>query len=434
MAAAAAPAPARLSAAGEAALKAEFGKSYDGVRLLSTVQHQIVEHFAQKGRGWTDVRDLLLVSKHFPERSERVWEKLLKNDIGISEEAEVERFLLWMHSRQMGSTAAVGHANDQVKRALDVLDSHGFTVSANMKVDMEAALSLGEAGSEKEQCCNALAVHILYLGRAPDNGEETWWTEWWTEQFQRLGGRVGGKVEITKSPTYQKAHAKSPESVMTLERALKREDRFNEWSIQTVDALNTCGLPKAAAMLMKVLAQATRLANGSWPRKKIYLYGYFFEEYTGIGLPADYATRSAFNAMASVPAPSMERMMAEGGPPSALGSAISLGDYSKLGASASQAGDSMLSIKDLAEVIKASIQESMSSAGGGGGSGAASDAGSSSAGERKGACMYCHRNYCPMRSGGAPCQAAKKAAEMLRASQKPPSSKKKQEEEKRDSE
>ena len=204
MAAAAAPAPARLSAAGEAALKAEFGKSYDGVRLLSTVQHQIVEHFAQKGRGWTDVRDLLIVSKHFPERSERVWEKLLKNDIGISEEAEVERFLLWMHSRQMGSTAAVGHANDQVKRALDVLDSHGFTVSANMKVDMEAALSLGEAGSEKEQCCNALAVHILYLGRAPDNGEETWWTE----QFQRLGGRVGGKVEITKSPTYQKAHAK----------------------------------------------------------------------------------------------------------------------------------------------------------------------------------------------------------------------------------
>ena len=172
----------------------------------------------------TDVKDMLLVNKNFPERSERIWERLLKNDMGIASEAEVECFLLWLHSRQLGSSAAVGHANDQVKRALDVLDSHGFAISQDMKQDMEAALARGEAGSEKEQCCNALCVHILYLGRAPESVEETWWNE----QFQRLGGRVGGKVEITKSPTYQKAHAKSPESVMTLERALKKEERFNE--------------------------------------------------------------------------------------------------------------------------------------------------------------------------------------------------------------
>ena len=71
-----------------------------------------------------------------------------KDDIGVEEDSEVERFLLWLHSRQMGTTAAVGHANDQVKRALDVLDSHGFSVSADMKSDMEAALALGEACSE----------------------------------------------------------------------------------------------------------------------------------------------------------------------------------------------------------------------------------------------------------------------------------------------
>ena len=225
---------------------------------------------------------------------------------------------------------------------------------------------------------------------------------------------MGGKVEITKSPTYQKAHAKSPESVMTLERALKREDRFNEWSIQTVDALNTCGLPKAAAMLMRVLAQATRLANGNWPRKKIYLYGYFFEEFTGVGLPADYATRSAFNAMASVPAPSMERMVGEGGPPSALGSAMSLSDYSRLGGSASQAGESAVSMKELAEVIRVSIQEGLSSRGGRGASEVSDSSGAQGGG--KGTCMYCRRKNCLMRSGGPPCREAKKAAEMLKAS------------------
>ena len=396
MSAPAAAAPARLSAAGEAALKAEFGKSYDGVRLRGALQAQIVEHFAKLGRGLTDVKDLLQISKNFPERSEKIWVKLLQSDIGIAEEAEVECFLLWLHSRQLGTTAAVGHANDQVKRALDVLDSHGHTVSQDLKNDIELALSLGEAGGEKEQCCNALAVHILYLGRAPDNGEETWWTE----QYQRLGGRVGGKVEITKSPTYQKAHAKSPESVMTLERALKREDRFNEWSIQTVDALNTCGLPKAAAMLMRVLAQATRLANGNWPRKKIYLYGYFFEEFTGVGLPADYATRSAFNAMASVPAPSMERMVGEGGPPSTMGSAMSLSNYSRLGGSASQAGDSSVSMKDLAEIIRVSIQEEGLASRGGGGGSEGSEASGTSGGGNRGTCMYCRRKNCAMRNGG----------------------------------
>ena len=90
--------------------------------------------------------------------------------------------------------------------------------------------------------------------------------------------------------------------MLTLERALMKEDRFTEWSVQTVDALlNACGLPKASSMLMKVLAQANRMAGGSWLRKRVYLFGYFFEEFTGLGLPEEYATRSAFNAMAITP-------------------------------------------------------------------------------------------------------------------------------------
>ena len=65
-------------------------------------------------------------------------------------------------------------------------------------------------------------MHLLYLGRAPDATEELWWQD----QYNRLGGRVGGKVEITKSPTYQKVHHKTSETVLTLERALKKEERF----------------------------------------------------------------------------------------------------------------------------------------------------------------------------------------------------------------
>ena len=131
--------------------------------------------------------------------------------------------------------------------------------------------------------------------------------------------------------------------------------------------------------------------------------------------------------MASVPAPSMERMIGEGGGASAVGSAVSLSEYSRLGGSASQAGESSLSMKELADVIKLSIRQGLASRGEGGGS-AGSDAGSPSGGGKKGTCMYCHRKNCPMRQGGGPCREAKQAAELLRATQKDSSGQKKAEE------
>ena len=50
---------------------------------------------------------------------------------------------------------------------------------------------------------------------------------------------------------------------------------------------------------MKVLSLAMKQSSGSWARRKVYLYGYFFEEHTGLGLPVDMAYQSALNAMAN---------------------------------------------------------------------------------------------------------------------------------------
>ena len=58
-----AAAPQPLDAAGKAALTAEFGKTYDGLRLLDDMQSAIVAHFAAKGEGLTDVKSILSVSK-----------------------------------------------------------------------------------------------------------------------------------------------------------------------------------------------------------------------------------------------------------------------------------------------------------------------------------------------------------------------------------
>ena len=417
-----ATAPKPLDAAGKAALTAEFGKTYDGMRLLDDMQSAVVAHFAAKGEGLTDVKSILAVSKANPAGTEQLWEALLVTDLGIKSAADIKRFMLWLHARDRGGAGAgLGlYANDQTRRALDVLDSHGLAISRDIKADLENALAAGEAGTEREQCCNALAVHILYLGRAPDASEEAWWAD----QYNRLGGRVGGKVEITKSPTYQKAHAKSPQSVLTLERALMKEDRFTEWSVQTVDALNACGLPKASSMLMKVLAQANRMAGGSWLRKRVYLFGYFFEEFTGLGLPEEYATRSAFNAMAMAPPPAFEKNLSEAAASEAaltLGSSR-LSDYERLGGSVSLAGSSAgFDMRELASLIKTSIEQGLAplkelGSGGGGGKGGS-----------YGGCLYCRKPDCPMLQGGEPCKEARHAADLLRVKRKAAFEKKKAE-------
>ena len=92
----------------------------------------------------------------------------------------------------LGGGGAI-HGNAQAKRALDVLDSSGLAVTAELRAELEAALIKGEAGTEKEQCCCALSVFILYLGRAPADEED----EWWMTQYNALGGREGGLIDIT---------------------------------------------------------------------------------------------------------------------------------------------------------------------------------------------------------------------------------------------
>ena len=48
------------------------------------------------------------VSKTQPERTEKYWEKLLVDDIKLSSMADIERFLIWLHARHLGSGGGAG--------------------------------------------------------------------------------------------------------------------------------------------------------------------------------------------------------------------------------------------------------------------------------------------------------------------------------------
>ena len=137
---------------------------------------------------------------------------------------------------------------------------------------------------------------------------------------------------------------------------------------------------KAAARLMKVLSLAMKQSSGSWARRKVYLYGYFFEEHTGLGLPVDMAYQSAINAMA-VPAvvEKLTELPGDAAAGSTAGSLASWSGYSALGGSVSEAGGSSagsaFDMKALATVMEESIRKAVEAGmaagkeGGGGGGG-----------------------------------------------------------------
>ena len=400
----------------KAALAAEFGKVFNGVRVKQHTADALVKHFAGRGDSLSELRDILTMEKDKEDEWKAIW-KAIFEEAGLENFSDMERLARWARARGTDVGASVAnHGHAQSRRAIEVLEINGMTVSREMRAELDAALEQGDAGSEKEQCCCALTVFIIYLGRAPSEEERAWWIE----QFNQLGGTEGGQIEITKCPSYAKTHSKTPDSCMTLERALKKESLFADYSVKTIDSLNRAGMYKASAKLMKVLGLAMKQAGGSWARRRAYLVGYFFEEHTGVGLPVDMAYQSALNAMV---APMAFEKVTENPCGSSAGSAVGslcLSDYSRLDSVSQQGGSiagSSFDMKEFASMMKASVAEAvtagLTAVGEGGGGGSGFGGGGGGGGKRK-TCMFCKRNDCPMPYGGAPCREANQAANELR--------------------
>ena len=402
-----------------AALKGEFGKSYDGRKLRPSTQAALVDLFAGRGESLVDVVQHIVINKDNEAGWRSYWETVwAHNDMKTKADMiDLEQFVLWARARCAGGSTALALGNSQAKKALDILDTNGISLPSSVRTDIEAAMNAADAGDEKGQCCSAEVVWLLYYVKSPEPDE----ISWYNHQFNTGGGREGGKVEITKCPSYIKFHAKSPDTCLSLERVLKRptEDGFTEWTIKVLDGINNAGKIKASAMFMRMLSKAHRFAQGSWLRKRAYLYGYFFEEFTGLGLPADFSVQAAMNAnnlQLTAKEEEAGRSRWGGGAEtgSLYGSSFGGGatsscsssscSYSQLPGSVSEVGGGF-SLKELASVIQSSIEAGLAKGGGGDSSGPPREGGT---------CMYCRRASCSMLAGGKPCREANRAAALLR--------------------
>ena len=407
-----------LDDVGQSALRAEFARAYGGHKIREPVQAQLVAHLTAMGEPLAELG--LDVTKETLEEWTDIWQGTLE-DAGLDGKRDAAVFIAWGRARcsvaERGATAMT--ANDTslennalgpAEKAVKILEGSGVALSEAVRAKLTREFAEAAAGDFKSQCCNAVTVFILYLGRMPTDDE----IRWWNRDFRLGGGSSGGKIDITRHEGYVRMHSKTSEGdVLTLARAIKNETRFPVWVLNTMEALTKAGKTLACVQLTRVLLQADKNSVGVWNVKAAYLHGYFFEEYLGLGMPEVTAFNSALHAVA-VGAGKAKAIALERVAP-ALSEAGSMGGYTSLPGSASQAGNTEVSsaltaLKAMMEdaltplrEIKPAEQSEKAKA-------------PRALLDSKGGCVFCGRSWCTLLKGGEMCRAGKRALTLSRES------------------
>ena len=83
-----------LTAAQKAALKAEFGKVFNGVRVKQSTADALVDHFASSGDSLAELRDVLTLEKDGEGDWRRIWTEIFK-EAALSNLSDLERLAKW---------------------------------------------------------------------------------------------------------------------------------------------------------------------------------------------------------------------------------------------------------------------------------------------------------------------------------------------------
>ena len=123
------------------------------------------------------------------EEWETIWKGTLA-DAGVTQNRDVAIFLAWGKARcSVVARAGVqtiqtetaandevpSQENDPAARALRLLEGSGVAIPEDVRAKLVKDFKEVEAGSYSTQCCNAVTVFIIYLGRMPTGDEIKWW-------------------------------------------------------------------------------------------------------------------------------------------------------------------------------------------------------------------------------------------------------------------
>ena len=192
---------------------------------------------------------------------------------------------------------------------IDLLAERGVSLTSQVAAELTATLRTdGSTADVRVQSTCSRAVCIMYTGELP--GEEM--VAWHAARVKAMSGQTG-HVDLRSCMFYQKLHSKT--SKTTLERALLDRDPSNG-KLADVKELITqhlyaASLPLAATQWQRVLGWAARHFRHDPAKEKVYLWGYFFRTYLGLGLPEERDRDTLIDMSAPTPSGSLSAVEAD---------------------------------------------------------------------------------------------------------------------------
>ena len=111
-----------LTPAQKAALAAEFGKVFNGVRVKQHTADALVKHFASKGDSLSELRDILTMEKDKEDEWRSIWEAIF-SEAGLENTSDMERLARWARARGTDVGASVANHRTGMLRAVVPLRS-----------------------------------------------------------------------------------------------------------------------------------------------------------------------------------------------------------------------------------------------------------------------------------------------------------------------
>ena len=228
------------------------------------------------------------------------------SDAGLTMDSDVNGVVRWALASVNTDVSTTGARSIAV---LSLLADRGIDLPSNVKGELDATLrAVGEAGDVVSQCKSAVCVCILYTVESP--GEEM--VKWVETRAKSLSGAVG-KVDLRSFDGYIKLHKNT--SKTTLERALLDRDlsntKLNKVKEEVTDSLYTAGLPLAATQWQRVTGWAAAHFRHDPAKEKVYLWGYFFCSFLGLGMPTLRDHDTLVDMQAPTPGSALSKVEAE---------------------------------------------------------------------------------------------------------------------------
>ena len=394
------------------ALKGLFSATHDRYKLTPSMISNLVTFFDGRGES---VVDLSLACDASDLASFEAEWKAYARDSGITSDGDQIRLVGWLKARMASGKSGDKADSGTAAVVVGALESLGHSLSSTDATALAAKLADRERGELENQCVGPLAAAILYFGRAFRDAEHMEYMA----QYAHLGGS-GGVVDVTRFDSYiEFLNNTKDRDVLTLERAVMApaasEEKLNSWMVRTMEMFTKAGIPMASVRLMKLDQRVRRDTGGCWPARRAYFRTYFFEEYLGLGLPAD----SGFASFAAATSARAEHE--RGGKTSTLTSAsvplssISPSDSaSQIGSSSAQsaAATEVSELRSQISKLAGRFENSRAGSEVGGKLGISGVTGRTQ-------CDFCRRTICPLVTGeGRPCRQYNQALEMWREKQR----------------